>query len=65
MSPVLYTLLGAPSKSDQFGEHAATHKTALNMTTAGPRNESTTVMNDIHRANFVWPEDPVDEMPVK
>lgn len=65
MSPVLYTLLGAPSKSDQFGEHTTTIHPAVDMVTRGSRNDSTTVMNDIHRANFVWPEDPVDEIPVK
>lgn len=48
---------------------SAVHET-INSSADGIRNESAPIAEklsdaDIRRANFIWPEDPADELPVK
>ena len=45
-------------------------RVTINSSTDAIRNESAQIVEklsepEIHRANFIWPEDPADELPVK
>lgn len=45
-------------------------RATINSSTDATRNESAAIVGkfsdpEIRRANFIWPEDPADELPVK
>lgn len=81
MNPFLSSLLGAFNSEIRFGAYTKMRpavnsafntgmQATINTTTNGVRNESAPIAEkfsdaDIRRANFIWPEDPADELPVK
>lgn len=62
-SPLLRSLLGNDQSTDKANEIVSSfNSTAENLTTTQPSKLNDL---DIHRSNIIWPEDPIDEMPVK
>lgn len=81
MNPFLSSLLGVFNSESRFSAYttmrpavnsvinSAVHAT-INTSTQSIRNETAPIAEklsdaDIRRANFIWPEDPADELPVK
>lgn len=62
-SPLLRSLLGNGQSTDKVEEILSSfNSTAQILTTTRPSKLNDL---DIHRSNIIWPEDPIDEMPVK
>lgn len=56
MSPLLRSILNM-TKENQTDDTASIGQPQFNSTQ--------NIVNEIHHANFMWPENPADEMPVR
>lgn len=81
MNPFLSSLLGVFNSESRFSAYTTMRppiksvinsamRTTINTSTQKIRNESAPIAEklsdaDIRRTNFIWPEDPADELPVK
>lgn len=66
MSPRWHSLLGVSSDSLQLIDRTTTMQPVTEIRKNDPMTAAP-ISNDlgIHRTNFIWTEDPVDELPVK
>lgn len=70
MNPFLHTLLGGRYPENRFNANKSAEITAINSTIGRTNNHTVARIEklsdmEIRRANFIWPEDPADELPVK
>lgn len=70
MSPLWHSLLGASYDSQQLIDRTTTMQPVGHTVAEIHKNDAIAapqISNDlgIHRTNFIWTEDPVDELPVK
>lgn len=70
MSPLWHSLLGVSYDSQQLIDRTTTMQPVAHTVTEIRKNDALAaaqISNDlgIHRTNFIWTEDPADELPVK